>query len=206
MKTAAICLACATFAALPSAAASVEATVRDAKGAALEDAVVWVMPKSPAAPRARREAAIEQVNKQFVPLVTVVQAGTMIRFPNRDEIRHHVYSFSPPKPFEIKLYAGTPADPVLFDKPGLVVLGCNIHDQMIAYVYVVETPFFAKAARDGRVRIEGLPAGDYEVHAWHYAQAAAPQAQSLRLRADEAGAAAFQVGTRAMPGRPAAAQ
>jgi plastocyanin len=199
-------LACGAFAALPAAAASVDATVRDAQGAALEDAVVWAIPKAPAAGRARRDAAIEQVNKQFVPLVTVVQVGTQIRFPNRDEIRHHVYSFSPPKPFEIKLYAGTPAEPVLFDKPGLVVLGCNIHDHMIAYVYVVETPFFGKAGKDGRVRIDGVPAGEYELHAWHHAQAATPAAQALRLRGDEASTAAFQVATRTLPGRPATAK
>jgi len=204
VKTAATWLACGAFAALPAAAAGVDATVRDASGAALEDAVVWAMPKAPGASRPRREAAIEQVNKQFVPLVTVVQVGTQVRFPNRDEIRHHVYSFSPPKPFEIKLYAGTPADPVLFDKPGLVVLGCNIHDQMLAYVYVVETPFFGKAGKDGRVRIEGLPAGDYELHAWHHAQAAQPGPQPLKLRGDETTPAAFQVATRAVPGRPAA--
>jgi len=76
----------------------------------------------------------------------VVQAGTPILFPNHDKVRHHVYSFSPAKTFELKLYSGVPGTPVLFDKPGLVVLGCNIHDQMVAYVQVVNTPYFAKPA------------------------------------------------------------
>ena len=202
MKAAAICLGCAALAALPGLAASVDALVRDAKGTALEDAVVWVAPKSGNAPRPRREATIEQVDKRFVPLVTVVQAGTQVRFPNRDEVRHHVYSFSPAKPFEIKLYAGTPADPVLFDKAGEVVLGCNIHDHMIAYVLVVDSPWFAKAGKDGRVRIEGLPAGEYDVQAWHYGQASASPARVLRVRADETATAEFALALRPGSGRP----
>jgi plastocyanin len=204
VKPAALVLAFAGLAALPASAASVDALVSDASGAPLDNAVVWAMPKGAVPARPKREGAIEQIGKQFVPLVTVVQAGTQVRFPNRDEIRHHVYSFSPAKAFEIKLYAGTPAEPVLFDKPGEVVLGCNIHDHMIAYLYVVDTPFFAKAGKDGRARLEGLPAGEYELHAWHYAQAARPDAKPLRLRADEGAGAAFALATRPLPPLPAA--
>ena len=204
VKLATFFLACASLAALAGDAAGIDATLTDSRGAPLEDAVVWAMPKGSAPPRPRREAAIEQIDKQFAPLVTVVQAGTQVRFPNRDEIRHHVYSFSPPKIFEIKLYAGTPAAPVLFDKPGEVVLGCNIHDSMIAYLYVVDTPFFAKSGKDGRARIEGLPAGEYELHAWHYAQAAAVDSRPARLRGDEALAAAFAITTKAPSPRPIA--
>jgi plastocyanin len=119
----------------------------------------------------KREAQVEQLDKTFVPLVTVVQTGTQVQFPNRDPIRHHVYSFSPPKTFELKLYSGTPAAPVLFDKPGEVVLGCNIHDNMIAYVLVVDTPHFAKTNKEGKAKIDGLPAGDYDVRLWHFALA-----------------------------------
>jgi hypothetical protein len=146
---------------------------------------------------------VEQRDKAFIPLVSAVQVGSLVSFPNRDEIRHHVYSFSPARRFEIKLYAGTPADPILFDKPGEVVLGCNIHDHMIAYIYVVESPWFGKTGKDGVARIEGLPAGDYDINAWHYAQDARPAPFALKLRADEAGAAAFTVGRRPMPPRPA---
>lgn len=191
------------LAAPPGLAATVAVTVTDSQGAALEDAVVWAMPSSPATPRTR-PAAVEQRDKTFVPLVTVVQAGTLVSFPNRDEVRHHVYSFSPAKVFEIKLYAGTPATPILFDKPGEVVLGCNIHDHMIAYIHVVDSPWFAKAGKDGVARIEGLPEGEYELHAWHYAQAARPEPVALRLRADENAAAGFTVGRRPMPPRPGA--
>lgn len=202
VKLAAILVTFASFAALPGEAASIDATVKDARGAPLEDAVVWAIAKAPLPARPKREAAIEQVNKQFSPLVTVVQAGTQVIFPNRDEIRHHVYSFSTPKTFEIKLYAGMPAAPVVFDKPGEVVLGCNIHDNMIAYLYVVETPFFAKSGKDGRARIEGLPAGDYDVHAWHYGQAAAVDSRPARLRGEESAGAAFAITTKAQPPRP----
>ena len=194
----------ALAAALPAAAASVQVTVKDARGAAVEDAVVWAVPKVAPPPRARREAAVEQKDKQFAPMVTVVQTNTLVRFPNRDEIRHHVYSFSAPKPFEIKLYAGTSAAPILFDKPGEVVLGCNIHDNMLGYIYVVDTPWFAKTRSDGSARLNDLPAGDYELQAWHHAQSAPPAAQPATLRADEDFAAQFTVTLKALPPRPGA--
>ena len=194
----------ALAAALPAAAASVQVTVKDARGTAVEDAVVWAVPKVTAAARPRREAAVEQKDKQFVPTVTVVQTNTLVRFPNRDDIRHHVYSFSAPKPFEIKLYAGTSAAPILFDKPGEVVLGCNIHDNMLGYIYVVDTPWFAKTRSDGSARLNDLPAGDYELQAWHHAQSAPPAAQPATLRADEDFAAQFTVTLKALPPRPGA--
>lgn len=202
MKTAAISLAFCALLALSAQAATLAVEVKDGKGAALEDTAVWAVPKFTVPSRARREAAVEQINRRFVPLVTVVQVGTMVQFPNRDEVRHHVYSFSPAKSFEIKLYAGTPAAPVLFDKPGEVVLGCNIHDQMIAYVYVVDTPYFAKAGKDGRARLDGLPAGEYELLVRHPRQSAAAEAQSFRLKADEAASASFSIATK--PQRPPA--
>ena len=198
-----ICLACCLAAALPGRAATVEASVADAKGAPVEDAVVWVMPRGGAAPPRKRDAAIEQKDRQFIPLVSVVQVGTAVNFPNRDPIRHHVYSFSPPKPFEIKLYVGTPAEPVVFDKPGEVVLGCNIHDHMLAYVYVVESPWFAKTGRDGRAVVEGVPAGDYEVRVWHFAQAGAAAPKPVKLAGEARAPAAFVLAQKPMLPRPA---
>ncbi len=123
-------------------------------------------------------------------------------FPNHDIVRHHVYSFSPPKPFEIKLYVGTPVAPIIFDKPGEVVLGCNIHDHMLAYVYVVDTPYFAKTDASGVATIEELPAGDYDLQIWHYALAAPQPAQALKIR-EEKTSASFAVPLRIMPPRPA---
>ncbi len=203
MKTAVIHLAFLSLAGLPALAAIVEVTVKDGKGSALEDAVVWAMPKPGPAPFRKREAAVGQKDKTFVPFVTVVQTGTAVQFPNQDPIRHHVYSFSLPKPFEIKLYAGTPVAPILFDKPGEVVLGCNIHDHMLAFIYVVDSPWFAKTDKDGVARIEGPPAGDYDLQLWYYAQAAPAAAQVLRVRGDETLAATFVVPVRPLPPRPA---
>lgn len=182
-------------------AATVTVTAKDARGAALEDAVVWAMPKSGAAPVRTRPAAVEQRDKAFIPTVSVIQTGTLVSFPNRDEIRHHVYSFSTPKIFEIKLYAGTPADPILFDKPGEVVLGCNIHDHMYAYIYVVDTPWFAKAGKDGVARLE-LPGGEYDLHAVYFAQAQKPPTVPVTLKADDNAVAEFAFTLRSMPPRP----
>lgn len=193
MKAAAFFSILLSIAATAATSATLEVTVKDAKGAPVEDAVVWAMPakgSATPAPR-RREAAIAQKDKTFIPMVTVIQAGTPVLFPNQDPIRHHVYSFSPAKTFEIKLYAGTPVAPIVFDKPGDVVLGCNIHDHMLAYVFVVDTPFFGKTAKDGRARLEGLAAGEYELAAWHFAQADPPPAQPQRLRGEDNAAASF---------------
>lgn len=189
--------------AVPAAlAASVTVTVKDSRGAPLEDAVVWLMPRAGPAPVRTRPAQVEQRDKAFVPIVSVIQTGTLVAFPNRDEIRHHVYSFSPAKVFEIKLYAGTPVDPILFDKPGEVVLGCNIHDHMYAYVYVVDSPWFAKAGKDGAATVE-VPGGEYDVHAVYFAQTQKPAAVPVKLRADENAAAQFAITLRPMPPRPA---
>ena len=185
-------------------AATVDVAVKDARGAPVADAVVWATPKIASREHPRREAAVEQKDKQFVPIVTVIQAGTLVNFPNRDSVRHHVYSFSAAKPFEIKLYAGTSAPPILFDKPGEVVLGCNIHDSMLGYIYVVDTPWFAKTGPDGAARLADLPAGDYELQLWHYAQSAPAASMPVRLRADESLPAEFTVSLKALPPRTGA--
>ncbi len=204
VKTALRAIVFVLAAAPASHAATLEISVTDARGAPVEDAVVWAMPKTGPAPLRKRDAAIAQRDKAFVPLVSVIQTGTAVQFPNQDPIRHHVYSFSPPKTFELKLYAGTPAAPVLFDKPGEVLLGCNIHDHMIAYVYVVDTPWFAKTGKDGEAKIEGLPAGDYDVQLAHYGQAVAQAAASIRLRGDETLAQGFAVALKPPVPRPQA--
>jgi hypothetical protein len=81
-------------------------------------------------------------------------------------VRHHVYSFSPSKPFELKLYSGRPVAPVVFDQAGVVTLGCNIHDQMVAHVVVVPTPLHGRTDATGRFVLE-LPAGEHRLRAWH---------------------------------------
>ena len=172
---------------LPLAAwpANLSILVKDASGTPVEDAVAWVVPKSGAAPRAQRGASVEQIDKAFVPLVSVVQAGGTVAFPNRDPIRHHVYSFSPAKVFEIKLYAGAATPPaIVFDKPGEVVLGCNIHDNMLGYIYVVDAPWYGKSAADGRIRLDNVPDGAYELRIWHYALAQPVEPRPVRVGAE----------------------
>jgi plastocyanin len=110
---------------------------------------------------------VTQQNMTFSPFVSVVPAGAIVAFPNIDPVMHHVYSFSTPHPFEIKLYGKDQSRTVNFDKPGVIALGCNIHDQMIAFIKVVDTPYAAKAGADGVARLAGLPDGSTVVHVWH---------------------------------------
>lgn len=175
-------------------AGQISAQVNDATGQPLADAVVYANIVSGTAPgKPKREVSVEQINKEFVPLVSVIQTGTMVNFPNRDKVRHHVYSFSPAKTFEIKLYSGVPGKPIMFDKPGEIVLGCNIHDSMIAYLLVVETPIFAKTDKRGIAVLDSLSAGEYEVHAWYpgTTAAATPAPQKVKLTAVESTAITF---------------
>ncbi len=167
-------------------AATLSVHVADQAAKDVGDAVVYAMPVNGRIPvRAPGAAIIDQVNKQFAPLVSVMQTGTSVSFPNKDNIRHQVYSFSPAKSFDLKLYSGVPSQPVVFDKPGLVVMGCNIHDQMVAYVQVVDTPWSAKSGSDGMARIDALPPGDYLLYAWHYRQVdPAPMVQPLHIAVD----------------------
>jgi plastocyanin len=169
--------------AAPVAAAPRLFTVLDGDGKPLADAVVAVLPRgarSTAVPGAQAELA--QRNRSFDPSLLVVQAGTAVNFPNFDTVRHHVYSFSPAKTFELKLYSGTPAQPVVFDKPGVAVLGCNIHDRMAAWVVVVDTPLHAKTDTAGRAELD-LPDGEHRVQLWHTSLRDALQEQPLKLDA-----------------------
>ena len=174
------------LAALRSYAATMEVRVQDAAGKPVADVAVYAV--ALAGPEARGSrgalaAAIEQVDREFVPYVSVIQAGTTVSFPNRDPILHHVYSFSPAKSFEIKLYTGKSPQEELFDKPGVVTLGCNIHDWMIGYILVVPTPWFGKSDAAGTVRLRDIPAGAYELRAWHPQQRAPIAAQGYAFDA-----------------------
>jgi plastocyanin len=169
-------------------AASLNVSVTDAAGKPLADAVVMLEPASGKAPvKPLPDVEISQARRQFNPRVTLITVGTKVAFPNFDTVRHHVYSFSQAKTFELKLYAGVPAAPVVFDKPGLAVLGCNIHDRMAAWVVVADTPWFARTGADGTARIDGAPAGAYRLASWHPGLPAnsAPIVQSLQLVGSE---------------------
>jgi hypothetical protein len=110
---------------------------------------------------------MDQFNKTFVPEMLPIVVGTQVRFPNRDQIRHHVYSFSRPKRFELPLYKGEDAPPVLFDKPGVVKIGCNIHDWMSAIILVLPNDRFAVTKEDGTFTLPHLDDGQYTITAWH---------------------------------------
>lgn len=159
-------------------AGTVQLQVQDGAGKPLTDAVVFLESREARAlAKPLQGAEVAQIAKQFAPTVSVVTAGTAVTFPNRDTVRHHVYSFSPNKTFELKLYSGVPANPVVFDKSGIAVLGCNIHDAMTAWVVVVETPYFGRSSASGSVSLTQVPPGTYRLRVWHPAlPAGAPAA------------------------------
>ena len=164
-------LACALATSLwcvAAQAARVAVWVKDAAGQPLSRAVVSLEPVSgPAAVKPLPQVEVGQIKRQFAPQVTIVQVGTPVVFTNFDTVRHHVYSFSETKAFELKLYAGVPNAPVVFDKPGIAVVGCNIHDHMAAWIAVLDTPLHGLTGADGRTRIAAVGAGSYRLKVWH---------------------------------------
>jgi len=148
-------------------AASVEVKLHQADGAPLQDAVLVVYADAGGDVRAAAPATMDQRGHLFVPHVLPVETGARVRFPNSDAVSHHVYSFSSAKRFELFLSKGSPAKEVVFDRPGAVALGCNIHDWMLAYVFVVDSPYFAVTGADGAAVVASLPAGRYRLEAWH---------------------------------------
>lgn len=115
----------------------------------------------------RDKPVMQQQGALFFPFVLPVGLGTTVTFPNLDEFRHHVYSFSKAKRFELRLYGQDESKQILFDQPGVVSLGCNIHDNMLAYIYVVDAPVYGKTNDAGSVSFADLPAGSYTVSVWH---------------------------------------
>jgi plastocyanin len=165
------CVTACTVLALPRTAAAAGAlavSISGANGGVIEGAVVVAEPLQPVArTHAPQKAVMDQHNLMFVPEVLVVMTGTAVDFPNSDQVRHQVYSFSPAKKFELALYAGSAHSPIVFDKPGLVTLGCNIHDNMLGYIWVTDSPWFARTAADGRALLHDLAPGEYTVRIWH---------------------------------------
>ena len=148
-------------------AATLSGRVTTPDGKPIADAVVFVQDSGPVAAAAARSATLDQVDKTFVPGLLPIVVGTRVNFPNHDQIQHHVYSFSRTKTFELPLYKGENAAPVLFDKVGVVKVGCNIHDWMSAIILVLPTPWFARTAADGTFTVENVPEGQHSVVAWH---------------------------------------
>ena len=174
-------LAAATLAAAPNPAA-LTIHARTSKGEPVADAVVSLHPLDGAAvPPPAAGGEVAQQNQEFTAYVTVVQAGTRVVFPNRDTVQHHVYSLSKARKFELPLYNPGQNASIVFDTPGLVTLGCNIHDWMLAYLVVVPTPWFAKTDAQGLATVTA-PAGRYRLELWHPRLSAA-LAQEITLTA-----------------------
>ena len=162
--------ACTLFCAMTArvCAGEVSITVLQADGMPMGGAVVVAEPPSPApAVKVAAKAIMDQRNLQFDPEILVVRTGTAVDFPNSDRVRHQVYSFSGAKTFQLSLYSGSSHPPVIFDKAGLVTLGCNIHDGMIGYIYVTDSPWYGRTDAMGHLQMHGVPPGQYTLKAWH---------------------------------------
>jgi len=160
-------------------AANLKIRVIDTNENPVQDAVVYI--NESLANLVDDSLVIDQLDKEFIPYVTAVRRGSAIDFPNNDDIRHQVYSFSKAKQFELPLYTGNPSRPVVFDKSGAVALACNIHDWMKAYVYVVDTDKFALTDNTGQGALLDLPNGEYEVLVWHPKLGGSAQSTAQRV-------------------------
>lgn len=152
-------------------AGTLEVKVADERGEPVAHVAVYATPATATAPAkgradTPRTAVMDQQHNEFVPKFLIVTAGTSVQFPNHDAVSHHVYSFSPAKTFELALYKGNVYPPLVFDRPGVIVLGCNIHDSMLGYILVVPTEHYTLTDERGVARLEDLPPGEYTLEAW----------------------------------------
>ena len=163
-----VLLAVLLLTAAPAFATSVSFVVLQKDNKPLAGVVVTAEPESgKASAPAIQKAVVDQVELSFVPDVTVIPVGSSVSFPNSDRVSHQVYSFSPARRFQLPLYRGQPHAPVVFDQPGIVTLGCNIHDNMVAFVVVTPAPYFGRTDDKGEWKISNLPAGMYRIKLWH---------------------------------------
>lgn len=151
-----------------SSAADITIKVLDNSGMGLKNAIVFLKSDALIAQAVPlQQVELAQRNKQFVPDIQIVTKGTAVNFPNYDDVQHHVYSFSDAKTFELKLYSGTPKDPVVFDQEGVIEIGCNIHDAMLAWILVSSTSLFGRTDENGDIVFKNQPAEDYDIDIWH---------------------------------------
>ncbi|HYI02213.1 hypothetical protein [Hyalangium sp.] len=164
-----------------SATGTLEGTVQGGPSGAA-GAVVWLTraqgptPKPKPAPR----QIVVQRGKRFLPHVLLVPTGTEVSFVNEDKMFHNVFSLSRPNDFDLGLYKEGVARNKVFTNPGPVRLLCNIHASMSAFVYVVDSPWYAQADGRGRFELRGVPPGEYVLHAWHETSAK-PSSQHLTV-------------------------
>jgi plastocyanin len=141
--------------------------VLDNEGQPVPGVAVYIEGATPSSAPAGTSAIMDQVDQRFVPHLLVVQTGTLVEFPNSDIVAHHVYSFSHPNHFKLSIYKGHAHAPVSFDQNGLVVLGCNIHDHMLAYILVVDTPVFSTTNDDGVAMLDAEHGESATVSIWN---------------------------------------
>ena len=154
--------------AVASRAGTLEIRALQRDGTPLVGAVVTADALSPALPPAAPVKAImDQVDLAFEPDVLVLPVRSTVQFPNSDVVSHQVYSFSSAHRFQLPLYRGKPYPPIVFEQPGVITLGCNIHDNMLAYIVVTDAPYFGRTDPAGRWAVPGLPGGRYRVRVWH---------------------------------------
>jgi plastocyanin len=143
-------------------------SARQHDGKPLAGAVVTVEAETSTSPPAPAiHATMDQVDLAFVPDVLVIPVHSTVQFPNSDLISHQVYSFSSARRFQLPLYRGKPYPPVAFDEPGVITLGCNIHDNMLAYIVVTKAAYFGRTDARGDWSAANLPDGRYRVRLWH---------------------------------------
>jgi len=181
-------------------AADLAVTLKTPSGQPVADAVVSFKPASGAgASRAEGPYVMNQENIQFHPFVLIVPVGAEVSFPNHDKVRHHVYSFSQAKRFELKLYGREETRTVRFDRPGVVALGCNIHDTMSAFIDVVDTPYAAKTDARGEIVLSDLPAGAGVLTIWHPYLKAPSNLQTRSIAVSGSSRQAYVLDLRAPP-------
>jgi plastocyanin len=185
----------------PAMAGSLVVRVVDGAGRPVNDAVVTIDPVGRPSQPARLAGPyrIEQRNMKFNPFVSVIPVGATVSFPNFDATRHHVYSFSPAKRFELKLFARDQSRSVRFDKSGIIAIGCNIHDQMSAFVFVTANGWAQRTER-GAATIRNAPSGKSKITIWHpYLRSPSMTVSRTLLLGDGSGVETFSIKLRAPP-------
>jgi plastocyanin len=175
---------------VPAYGGDVAVTVRAPNGALVPAVTVVLDALTPAAAGRRHDktiARMEQRDRRFIPQLLVIQAGTLVEFPNNDTVSHQVYSFSAAHRFQLSLYKGSVHPPIAFDRAGLVVLGCNIHDDMIGYILVTESPFFTQTDARGVGRVSGVAPGQYTLRLWAPRIADPPASLDRRIEVGDSG-------------------
>lgn len=175
-------------------ASELEVTFIDSAGNPVKDAVIEIVtPDIPVPDNWNYKGLMDQVDKEFIGNVVTIVKGSYISFPNSDDIQHHVYSFSDNNTFDLPLYIGTDAEPVLFDQSGVTVVGCNIHDWMLGYIYVGDSHLMSKSDITGMAKISNLLSGNYTFKIWHERAKRNDQFSTYNISIPESGSASVDI-------------